>query len=174
MGYIDLFRFAMDDKEKMRLLQFHNAVWLRNQKAAEQYRQQCETAGRESLLTRILTSKRVGVIIPPEPEYEPYPDISGLTYGARTLAGTPCKLSTLFPNGRCKFNGGCSTGAKTKAGRKRQREGYRAWLERQRASKAGRKRTRTYSDDVQLHWQKLASAHRETICSSSAVHHCDG
>jgi hypothetical protein len=41
-----------------------------------------------------------------------------------------------------------STGARTKAGRKRQQAGYRAWLEKQRASKAGRKRTRTYTSEV--------------------------
>ncbi|HBY1513290.1 TPA: hypothetical protein MIQ52_000387 [Klebsiella aerogenes] len=41
-----------------------------------------------------------------------------------------------------------STGARTKAGRKRQQAGYRAWLEKQRASKTGRKRTRTYTSEV--------------------------
>jgi len=149
MRYIDLYRFAMDDKEKVRLLRLHRAACQRNYEALSKYRQQCDAAGRESLLTRMLTGKRVSGIIPPAPEYEPYPDISGLTCGARTRAGTPCKITSIFSNGRCKFHGGRSTGARTKAGRKRQREGYRVWLEKQRASKAGRKRTRTYTDDVQ-------------------------
>lgn len=34
------------------------------------------------------------------------------------------------------------------AGRKRQRDGYQAWLVKQRASKAGRKRTRAYISDA--------------------------
>nr|WP_274603430.1 HGGxSTG domain-containing protein [Enterobacter roggenkampii] len=68
--------------------------------------------------------------------------------GATTRAGTPCKITALYNNGRCKLHGGMSTGAKTKAGRKRQRDGFRAWQERQRASKAGRKRIRTYISDV--------------------------
>lgn len=41
-----------------------------------------------------------------------------------------------------------STGAKAKSGRKRQRDGFRAWQERQRASKAGRKRSRINTSDV--------------------------
>lgn len=50
--------------------------------------------------------------------------LRGIPCGATTGAGTPCKLTTLFSNGRCIFHGGHSTGAKTKAGRKCQRDGY--------------------------------------------------
>lgn len=82
-------------------------------------------------------------------EREPWPEhLRSIPCGATTRAGTPCKRTDLFTNGRCKFHGGMSTGAKTRAGRKRQRDGYRAWLAQQRASKAGRKRTRTYTSDV--------------------------
>lgn len=54
-----------------------------------------------------------------------------------------------------------STGAKAKSGRKRQRDGFRAWQERQIASKAGRKRTRTYTRDV-------AGINGETLAEISA------
>ncbi|AYN29013.1 hypothetical protein D8682_19710 [Buttiauxella sp. 3AFRM03] len=88
---------------------------------------------------------------PPKPyqQWVPYPEhLLGISCGATTRAGTPCKLTIIYSNGRCKYHGGMSTGAKTKAGIKRQREGYRKWLERQRASKAGRKRSRVYAGDV--------------------------
>lgn len=82
-------------------------------------------------------------------EREPWPEhLLSIPCGATTRAGTPCRITTTNHGGRCRLHGGMSTGAKTKAGRKRQRDGYRAWLEKQRASKAGRKRTRTYTSDV--------------------------
>lgn len=82
-------------------------------------------------------------------DWLPWPEhLRAIPCGATTRAGTPCKMTVLYSSGRCKLHGGKSTGAKTKAGRKRQRDGYRAWLEKQRASKAGRKRTRTYTSDV--------------------------
>ena len=42
-----------------------------------------------------------------------------LQCGAKTRNGTPCKLRSLYSNGRCKFHGGLSTGAKTAAGKKK-------------------------------------------------------
>jgi hypothetical protein len=138
----------MEHKEKVRRLKLHNAVFRRNFTAFLEYQRQRDEADRKSLLARLLTGKRVRLVLPDEPEYEPYPDIRGLRCGARTRKGTPCKMTNISTNGRCKFHGGLSTGAKTKAGRKRQRDGYRAWLEKQRASKVGRKRTRTYIDDT--------------------------
>ncbi|MFS9769962.1 HGGxSTG domain-containing protein [Enterobacter chuandaensis] len=82
-------------------------------------------------------------------EREPWPEhLLGIPCGATTRAGTPCKMTVLYRGGRCKLHGGMSTGAKTKAGRKRQRDGYRVWQERQKASKAGRKRTRIFTGDV--------------------------
>lgn len=85
----------------------------------------------------------------PHSEIEPFPeDLRGLICGAKTRKGTPCKITTLHSGMRCRFHGGLSTGAKTRAGKKRQREGYLAWLEKKRASKAGRKRTRTFISDV--------------------------
>ena len=39
--------------------------------------------------------------------------------GAKTRAGKPCKITTIYENGRCKFHGGLSTGPKTVEGKKR-------------------------------------------------------
>ncbi|MEI6270449.1 MAG: HGGxSTG domain-containing protein [Methylococcaceae bacterium] len=56
----------------------------------------------------------------PPPKTEPYPDdLLGLPCGAKTRAGTPCKQTATYDNGRCKWHGGCSTGAKTEEGKKR-------------------------------------------------------
>ncbi|WP_143556126.1 HGGxSTG domain-containing protein [Solemya velum gill symbiont] len=42
------------------------------------------------------------------------------TCGARTKrGGQPCKLTSIYSNGRCKFHGGLSTGAKTNKGKRR-------------------------------------------------------
>ncbi|HBC7420850.1 TPA: hypothetical protein KEY88_003564 [Serratia marcescens] len=88
-------------------------------------------------------------VAPQRYEWQSWPEhLRAIPCGATTRAGTPCKMTAIYSNGRCKLHGGKSTGAKTNAGRKRQREGYRIWLEKQRASKAGRKRTRTYTGDV--------------------------
>lgn len=42
----------------------------------------------------------------------------GMTCGAKTRAGTPCKLTSIYDNGRCKFHGGLSTGLKTTEGKR--------------------------------------------------------
>src|SRR5688572_26000035 len=56
------------------------------------------------------------------PHHAPFPDeLRGLTCGAKTRAGTPCKRIDLHGNGRCKFHGGASTGPKTDEGRARAR-----------------------------------------------------
>jgi hypothetical protein len=67
-----------------------------------------------------------------KPVHEPLPsDLAGLACGATTRAGTPCKRTDIYGNGRCKFHGGLSTGAKTEEGKARQLEGYRRWQEEQ-------------------------------------------
>ncbi len=54
----------------------------------------------------------------PFPNYPEFPeDLRDLRCGAKTRAGTPCKLNSIYSNGRCKFHGGLSTGAKTKEGK---------------------------------------------------------
>lgn len=54
----------------------------------------------------------------PPPVYPVLPDeLRGLACGAKTRAGTPCKLTSIYANGRCKLHGGLSTGPKSAAGR---------------------------------------------------------
>ncbi len=54
----------------------------------------------------------------PPPNYPKMPaDLIDLRCGAKTRAGTPCKLNSIYSNGRCKFHGGLSTGATTKEGK---------------------------------------------------------
>lgn len=85
-----------------------------------------DNAEKKYMLLLELRSKGVKVEIS-KPVYIPTPhgsqDFFDLTCGAKTRAGTPCKLKILYDNGRCKFHGGLSTGAKTKEGKMRQREG---------------------------------------------------
>lgn len=51
-------------------------------------------------------------------DYPPIPeDLHDLCCGARTRAGTPCKLKGLYRSGRCKLHGGLSTGPKSDAGK---------------------------------------------------------
>lgn len=58
----------------------------------------------------------------PAPEYPEFPDdLRGMTCGAKTRAGTPCKQLSLFTNGRCKFHGGMATGPNTEAGKEQAR-----------------------------------------------------
>lgn len=52
----------------------------------------------------------------PPPASVPYPEeLDGLTCGAKTRAGTPCKRRDLYLSGRCRLHGGLSTGPKGKA-----------------------------------------------------------
>lgn len=51
-----------------------------------------------------------GYIGEPPPQM-PYPEeLRGLTCGAKTRSGHPCKRTDLYRSGRCKFHGGMSTG----------------------------------------------------------------
>ena len=54
--------------------------------------------------------REIGYSYPPPPSL-PFPDeLRGLTCGARTRAGTPCKRKDLYRSGRCALHGGLSTG----------------------------------------------------------------
>jgi len=56
------------------------------------------------------------------PDYPAMPDdLRDLPCGARTRAGTPCKITALYFSGRCKWHGGLSTGPKTEAGKEQSR-----------------------------------------------------
>lgn len=57
---------------------------------------------------------------PIRPAMPVFPEVCrGLACGAKTRARTPCKLTSIFLNGRCKLHGGLSTGPKTKKGKAR-------------------------------------------------------
>lgn len=56
---------------------------------------------------------------PPPPLPLLPPELIGLSCGARTRAGTPCKLTAIYRNGRCKLHGGLSTGPTTADGKAR-------------------------------------------------------
>lgn len=45
--------------------------------------------------------------------------LAGLTCGATTRTGTPCKRRDLYRSGRCKLHGGLSTGPRTVKGKRR-------------------------------------------------------
>lgn len=56
----------------------------------------------------------------PAPRQPPLPaQLEGMTCGARTRSGTPCRRRDLYINGRCHLHGGASTGPLTTAGKKR-------------------------------------------------------
>ncbi|WP_374555643.1 HGGxSTG domain-containing protein [Aquitalea pelogenes] len=43
--------------------------------------------------------------------------MDSLTCGAKTRAGTPCKITAIYGSGRCKLHGGLSTGPTTPEGK---------------------------------------------------------
>ena len=56
----------------------------------------------------------------PPPHFPAYPsECIDMTCGAKTRSGTPCKLTAIYSNGRCKFHGGLSTGPKTEEGKRK-------------------------------------------------------
>jgi len=65
----------------------------------------------------------------PEPRQQitEFPEeLRGLACGARTRAGHPCRLTSIYQSGRCKFHGGLSTGPTSAAGkRKAAKNGFR-------------------------------------------------
>lgn len=72
---------------------------------------------------RIKAWKATGFNHAMRPPDTPFPDeLRGMTCGAKTRAGTPCKCRALYINGRCKLHGGLSTGPKTAEGKKRAAE----------------------------------------------------
>lgn len=79
-------------------------------------RERLETEGEAGALDHLM---RTGVY--PSAELPPLPAfpeaIQGLTCGAKTRAGTPCKQLGLFLSGRCKLHGGMSTGPTSAEGK---------------------------------------------------------
>ncbi len=63
---------------------------------------------------RHVTWAKLGSPYPPF-KCAPLPDeLRGLTCGAKTRAGMPCKRRDLYASGRCRLHGGLSTGPKGK------------------------------------------------------------
>jgi len=58
--------------------------------------------------------------VPMRPVMPVLPEVCrGLACGAKTRAGSPCKRTSIFINGRCKLHGGMSTGPTTSQGKAR-------------------------------------------------------
>ncbi len=56
----------------------------------------------------------------PPPEFPVFPeDLRGLTCGAKTRKGAPCKRRDVYASGRCPLHGGLSTGPRTAEGKAR-------------------------------------------------------
>ena len=91
----------MTDDRKLKRRQ---VAYLQRREEARQWNVAMEYQGRDS---RILAPA-----VPPHLR---------LPCGAQTRAGHKCRIKTLFPNGRCRFHGGPSTGPKSDAGRARAR-----------------------------------------------------
>jgi hypothetical protein len=85
-------------------------------RAVEEHERECERIRNDWL-------KKPFLPMPSRPptNYPPFPEeCSGMRCGAKTRAGTPCKLKSIYlNNGRCKFHGGLSTGPVTPEGKKR-------------------------------------------------------
>lgn len=71
--------------------------------------------------TKGLTTEGVALKSDPRLLNNPFtPEIwVGLTCGARTRKGTPCKRKDLYRKERCRLHGGLSTGPRTEAGKAR-------------------------------------------------------
>ena len=84
-------------------------------KAVEEHERECERVHNEWLEKPFLPMPSR-----PPTNYPLYPEeCRGMACGAKTRAWTPCKLRSIYDNGRCKFHGGLSTGPITEAGKKR-------------------------------------------------------
>ena len=60
-------------------------------------------------------ARRVHGAWPPNMNFEPFADLRCGAIGKRT--GLPCPHTSLYPNGRCRWHGGLSTGPKTETGK---------------------------------------------------------
>lgn len=119
----------MDNKEKVRLLRLRDAMWRSHHAVWRRYIEQRDEMTTSNILASPIRRKKCPLELPVKPVEPDYPDTSGFTCAATTRAGTPCKRKDIYSNGRCKFHGGMSTGAKTAEGKARQLEGYRRWQE---------------------------------------------
>ena len=103
----------MSSSEELR--KRYRAYWKAYDEAYADYEKECDRIFKE-WVSRPMS----GPLREPKFTFPPFPEeLMGLTCGAKTRAETPCKLTSLYANGRCKFHGGLSTGPKTEAGKKK-------------------------------------------------------
>ncbi|WP_373859376.1 HGGxSTG domain-containing protein [Klebsiella variicola] len=121
----------MDNEEKVRILRLRDAMWRSHNAKWRSYIELRDEMTTSNILASPLHRKKSTLELPAKPAEPDYPDTNGFTCGATTRAGTPCKRRDIYLNGRCKYHGGKSTGAKTPEGKARQLEGYRRWQESQ-------------------------------------------
>ena len=90
-------------------------------RAAEGAQAATESSPRKEYRPRTEWAKKFQLLAayPHPPRYRTF------TCGARTRAGTPCKVKSVYQNGRCQFHGGLSTGPKTEQGRRQSSENGR-------------------------------------------------
>jgi hypothetical protein len=104
---------ADQEAERDRLRALWRRYWRGSAARYEAWEAACEArrqAWRANLIGRPPTD-------PPAPD-DPFPEVlRGMTCGARTRAGTPCKRSDLYRSGRCKLHGGLSTGPTSPEGK---------------------------------------------------------
>lgn len=79
----------------------------------------CADPGYSEIATRVFIN--TGKVLPPQalPQHPPFPpECVDMRCGARAKStGEPCKSTLIYPNGRCKYHGGLSTGPKSQAGK---------------------------------------------------------
>lgn len=105
----------MYDKEQQdRLRRLWRMYWDRHDRLIAEYCEEHGVSESEAIYSSELR-------LPPFPPY-----LEKLICGAKTRKGTPCKLTSLYRSGRCKFHGGLSTGPKTEEGKRRAAENGKA------------------------------------------------
>lgn len=88
-------------------------------KAVEEHERECERIRNEWRNKPLSYPPQPAPSNPPT-NYPSFPEeCIGMTCGAKARAGTPCKLTSIYDNGRCKFHGGLSTGPTTQEGKRR-------------------------------------------------------
>jgi hypothetical protein len=87
-------------------------------------------------------------------------ELREMSCGAKTRAGTACKLRDLYSNGRCKFHGGLATGPTSEAGRDQARIN---------GKKGGRPRKATEPESEAHAHGKDQVRGESVVCSSAAA-----